>query len=75
MTTVSVYNKAGHQRDLANLRQGRRSHACSGFTYEEKRVIIESDHFNYHKYLALNGCWRLGIGIYSAGHDRGLPRQ
>ena len=57
-TRVSVYNKAGHQRDLANLKQGRYQHACSGFIYGEKRVIIESNDFNYYKYLALNGCWR-----------------
>ena len=28
---VSVYNKDGHQRDLADLNQGRESHACSIF--------------------------------------------
>ena len=38
---VSVYNKAGHQRDLADLNTGRRAHACSGFTYGEKKVIIK----------------------------------
>ena len=32
MTTVSVYSEAGHQRDLADLRQGRSMHACSSFT-------------------------------------------
>ena len=38
MKTVSVYSKAGHQRDLADLNTGRRVHACSGFTYGEKKV-------------------------------------
>ena len=38
LTRVSVYNKAGHQRDLTDLRQGRAWHACSGFIYGEKKV-------------------------------------
>ena len=58
-TRVSVYNKAGHQRDLANLRQGRYDHACTGFIYEEKKVILEYNHFHYYTFLAVNGCWRL----------------
>ena len=39
-TRVSVYSKAGHQRDLADLREGRESHACSGFIYEQTRVKL-----------------------------------
>ena len=30
-STVSVYNTEGHQRDLADLREGRSFHACSMF--------------------------------------------
>ena len=37
-TRVSVYNKAGHQRDLPDLNTGRKNHACSGFIYGEKKV-------------------------------------
>ena len=29
LTTVSVYNKAGHQRDLEDLRTGRLYHTCT----------------------------------------------
>ena len=61
LTTVSVYNKAGHQRDLADLKQGRLLHACSGFIYGEKKVIIESNHFHYYSFLDLHGCWRIWI--------------
>merc|ERR1712066_331703 len=39
-TTVSVYNKAGHQRDLANLNAGRRSHACTSFIYQDTKVLM-----------------------------------
>ena len=63
MTRVSVYNKAGHQRDLADLKQGRLLHACSGFIYGEKRVIIESNHFHHYKAVALHGCRRM-VWIY-----------
>ena len=68
-TRVSVYNKAGHQRDLADLRQGRYFHACSGFIFEEKKVIIETNHFHYYKSLALDGCWRLLWILAWAGHN------
>ena len=39
MTRVSVYNKAGHQRDLANLNTGRGSHACTSFIYQNTKVV------------------------------------
>ena len=41
MTTVSVYNKAGHQRDLASLNTGRRNHACTSFIYQNTKVDTE----------------------------------
>ena len=41
MTTVSVYNKAGHQRDLANLNTGRRVHACTSFIYQNTKVVTD----------------------------------
>ena len=41
MTTVSAYNKAGHQRDLANLNTGRRAHACTSFIYQNTKVFTE----------------------------------
>ena len=40
-TTVSVYNKAGHQRDLARLNTGRRNHACTSFIYQNTKVDTE----------------------------------
>ena len=40
-TRVSVYNKAGHQRDLADLRHGRRDHACTSFIYQNTKVVTE----------------------------------
>ena len=40
-TTVSVYNKAGHQRDLASLNAGRRYHACTSFIYQNTKVVTE----------------------------------
>ena len=40
MTTVSVYNEAGWQRDLAQLTQGRYDHACSSFTHTGEKVIL-----------------------------------
>ena len=39
MTRVSVYNKAGHQRDLADLRQGRRALACTSFIFQNTKVV------------------------------------
>ena len=39
MTRVSVYNKAGHQRDLADLRQGRRAPACTSFIFQNTKVV------------------------------------
>ena len=39
-TTVSVYNEAGWQRDLAQLTQGRYDHACSSFTHTGEKVIL-----------------------------------
>ena len=39
MTTVSVYTEAGHQRDLADLGQGRYNHACSSFLLDKKTVL------------------------------------
>ena len=50
-TTVSVYSDAGHQQDLADLRAGRFQHACSGFIYDEKKVIMERSHFHYYSSL------------------------
>ena len=41
LTTVSVYNKAGHQRDLASLNAGRRYHACTSFIYQNTKVVTE----------------------------------
>ena len=35
---VSVYNKAGHQRDLADLNTGRSNHACTSFIYQNMKV-------------------------------------
>ena len=45
-TRVTVYTKDGYQRDLADLRQGRYNHACTGFIYEENKVILEYNHFH-----------------------------
>ena len=39
MTRVSVYNKAGHQRDLADLRQGRRALGCTSFIFQNTKVV------------------------------------
>ena len=39
MTRVSVYNKAGHRRDLADLRQGRRALACTSFIFQNTKVV------------------------------------
>ena len=41
LARVSVYRKAGHSRDLADMRNGRGGHACSSFISNGKRVIIE----------------------------------
>ena len=38
MTTVSVYNEAGWQRDLAPMNQGRSSHACGSYVNGGKKV-------------------------------------
>ncbi len=38
MTTVSVYNEAGWQRDLASLNQGRYRHACGSYVNGGKKV-------------------------------------
>ena len=40
-TPVSVYNKAGHQRDLADLNTGRYLHACTSFIYQNTKVVTE----------------------------------
>ena len=42
-TTVSVYNKMGHQRDMASLNTGRRLHACTSFIYENTKVYLLND--------------------------------
>ena len=42
-TTVSVYNEAGWQRDLASLNQGRYYHACTSYVNGGKKV----SHFMY----------------------------
>ena len=39
-TKVSVYSKAGHQRDLADLNTVRYLHACSRFIFEENKVKV-----------------------------------
>ena len=41
LTRVSVYNKAGHNRDLANLNTGRRYHACTSFIYQNTKVVTD----------------------------------
>ena len=38
MTTVSVYNEAGWQRDLASLIQGRQAHGCGSYVNKGKKV-------------------------------------
>ena len=38
--TVSVYSEAGWQRDLADMTQGRKYHACSSFTHAGEKVNI-----------------------------------
>ena len=57
MTRVSVYNKAGHQRDLGDLRQGREDHACSmydGNNGNEKVIInLNIKHYSDHCYQLL----------------------
>ena len=62
MTRVSLYNKAGHQRDLANLREGRNGHACSMYDGDNgnEKVIInfnikDSDHS--YQLLIVTGGW------------------
>ena len=57
MTRVSVYNKAGHQRDLGDLRQGRAYHACSmydGNNGNGKVIInLNKKHYSNHCYQLL----------------------
>ena len=57
MTRVSVYNKAGHQRDLGDLRQGRHYHACSmydGNNGNEKVIInLNIKYYSDHCYQLL----------------------
>ena len=38
MKIVSVYSKAGWQRDLTSLNQGRRYHACGSYVNGGKKV-------------------------------------
>ena len=38
LTTVSVYNETGGQRDLAPLNQGRQNHACGSYVNGGKKV-------------------------------------
>ena len=40
ISTVSVYSKAGWQRDLAPLNQGRYDHACGSYVNRGKQVKI-----------------------------------
>ena len=40
LTEVSVYSKSGHLRDLADLKTGRYSHACSSFILDNKMVDV-----------------------------------
>ena len=40
LKTVSVYNEAGYQRDLTELNQGRRQHACASYVNGGKKVKI-----------------------------------
>ena len=41
-TKVAVYSKAGCQRDLPPLSQGRSSHACSSFTDKGHKVVKDN---------------------------------
>ena len=41
-TLVSVYSEDGWQRNLAPLVEGRDSHACSSFIFNEVKVIHDT---------------------------------
>ena len=62
-TTVSVYSEAGWQRDLAQLTQGRRHHACSSFTHDGENVMsfvittTQKLHFTIFQHLIVTGGW------------------
>ena len=60
MTTVSVYNETGWQRDLAPLNQGREDHACGSYVNGGKKVNHIMYMFkSYIQLIVSHGNWRM----------------
>ena len=67
MTTVSVYNEAGWQRDLAPLNPGRQRHACGSYVNGGKRVN--------HVELCLKVTFSCQFLIVTGGYGGGATLQ
>ena len=61
LKTVSVYNEAGYQRDLTELNQGRRQHACASYVNGGKKVKNPQRLLCHIIYSLKSFSWSLGV--------------